>query len=123
MRVLHLDHVQIAMPAGGEEEARAFYGVILGLPEQPKPPELAARGGCWFGHGSLKVHLGVEKEFAPARRAHPAFVVTGLAALVVDLERAGYRIATDVPLPGYDRCFVNDPFGNRIELMEKRAEP
>jgi catechol 2,3-dioxygenase-like lactoylglutathione lyase family enzyme len=122
IRILHLDHVQIAMPPGREEEARAFYHGILGLPEQEKPEPLAARGGCWFGNGALKVHLGVEKDFVPARKAHPAFVVAGLATLVADLVRAGYHIATDEPLPGYDRCFVNDPFGNRIELMEPRAE-
>jgi catechol 2,3-dioxygenase-like lactoylglutathione lyase family enzyme len=121
MRILSLDHVQLAMPAGREEEARSFYQGILGIPEQPKPPELAKRGGCWFASGSVKIHLGVEKDFAPARKAHPAFVVTGLAGLVADLERAGFRITTDVPLPGHDRCFVHDPFGNRIELMEKRG--
>ena len=122
MRVLSLDHVQIAMPPGREDEARAFYQGILGLPEQEKPAPLAARGGCWFGHGALKVHLGVEKDFVPARKAHPAFLIEGLASLVAALETAGYRIATDMPLPGYDRCFVHDPFGNRIELMERRAE-
>lgn len=116
--VVALDHIQLAMPPGREAEARAFYTGILGLPEIPKPPELAKRGGCWFERGALKVHLGVEKDFRPARKAHPAFRVQRLAALVVALEAAGHRIARDEPLPGYDRIFTDDPFGNRIELME-----
>ena len=119
-RVLGFDHVQIAMPPGREAEARAFYQGMLGIPEVAKPRELSGRGGCWFASGALKLHLGVESDFAPARKAHPAFIVTGLAALVAGLERNGFRITTDVPLPGYERCFVYDPFGNRIELMEIR---
>ena len=120
-RILALDHIQIAMPPGREAEARDFYTGLLGFLEQEKPALLAARGGCWFASGSVKLHLGVETDFAPARKAHPAFIVTGLSALVAALERAGYRIARDVPLPGFDRCFVNDPFGNRIELMARQA--
>jgi catechol 2,3-dioxygenase-like lactoylglutathione lyase family enzyme len=109
------------MPAGREADARKFYQGILGIPEAVKPPELAARGGCWFEDGELKVHLGVEKNFAPARKAHPAFLVDDLAGLTVALEQAGYPVARDLPLEGYDRIFVDDPFGNRIELMEIKA--
>jgi catechol 2,3-dioxygenase-like lactoylglutathione lyase family enzyme len=118
MRVRRLDHILLAMPPGREAEARKFYQGILGIPEAAKPPDLAARGGCWFEDGELKVHLGVEKNFAPARKAHPAFIVDDLAGLTTILENAGYPIAHDKPLEGYDRIFVDDPFGNRIELME-----
>jgi catechol 2,3-dioxygenase-like lactoylglutathione lyase family enzyme len=118
MRILKLDHVQLAMPRGKEDAARAFYQDTLGIPEQIKPPHLAARGGCWFERGPLKVHLGVEKDFVPARKAHPAFVVEDLPNLVARLEQAGYRVVEDQPLEGYERRYVDDPFGNRIELME-----
>lgn len=121
MRVRRLDHVLLAMPAGRESEAREFYQGILGIPEAVKPAGLAARGGCWFEDGELKVHLGVEKKFAPARKAHPAFIVDDLAELEAALKSAGYLIAHDEPLEGYDRFFVNDPFGNRIELMQVKA--
>jgi catechol 2,3-dioxygenase-like lactoylglutathione lyase family enzyme len=117
--IVTLDHIQLAMPPSREAEARAFYTGILGLPERAKPPELAKRGGCWFERGPLKVHLGVEAEFRPARKAHPAFLVERLGALTAALEAAGHRIARDEPLPGYDRIFTDDPFGNRIELMER----
>jgi catechol 2,3-dioxygenase-like lactoylglutathione lyase family enzyme len=118
MRVKHLDHVQLAMPAGGEDRARAFYERALGLPEVPKPPHLAKRGGCWFERGALKIHLGVEADFRPARKAHPALIVEDLGALVEDLRTRGYTVRDDEPLEGYDRVYVDDPFGNRIELME-----
>jgi catechol 2,3-dioxygenase-like lactoylglutathione lyase family enzyme len=117
-RVVALEHIQLAMPPGREAEARAFYAGILGLPEIAKPPALAKRGGCWFERGALKLHLGVEAEFRPARKAHPAFLVEGVAALGAALEAAGHRVARDEPLEGYDRIFTDDPFGNRIELME-----
>jgi catechol 2,3-dioxygenase-like lactoylglutathione lyase family enzyme len=118
MRVRRLDHVLLAMPPGREADARKFYQGILGIPEAAKPPDLGARGGCWFEDGELKVHLGVEKNFSPARKAHPAFIVDDLAELTAVLTSAGYAIAHDKPLEGYDRIFVDDPFGNRIELME-----
>jgi catechol 2,3-dioxygenase-like lactoylglutathione lyase family enzyme len=121
MRVRRLDHILLAMPAGGESDARKFYQEILGIPEAMKPANLAARGGCWFEDGELKIHLGVEKNFAPARKAHPAFIVEDLAALTSALIKAGYPIAHDQPLEGYDRIFFDDPFGNRIELMEVKA--
>ncbi|MGP0089606.1 MAG: VOC family protein [Xanthobacteraceae bacterium] len=113
-----LDHVQLAMPTGREAEARAFYTGVLGIPEVAKPENLARRGGCWFERGPLKVHLGVEADFRPARKAHPAFIVEDLAALSSALDRAGYKAKTDEPLAGYSRVYVDDPFGNRIELME-----
>jgi catechol 2,3-dioxygenase-like lactoylglutathione lyase family enzyme len=121
MRVRRLDHVLLAMPPGRESDARKFYQGILGIPEAVKPPELAARGGCWFEDGELKVHLGVEKNFIPARKAHPAFIVDDLAALTATLKAAGCPLAHDQPLEGYDRIFVDDPFGNRIELIEPKT--
>ncbi|MEJ1978976.1 MAG: VOC family protein [Acetobacteraceae bacterium] len=120
MQVRHIDHVLLAMPTGREDEARAFYQGMLGIPEVAKPPPLAARGGCWFENGPLKIHLGVDKDFIPARKAHPAFIVADLPRLVARLEQGGYRISDDEPLAGYDRKFVDDPFGNRIELMEPK---
>jgi catechol 2,3-dioxygenase-like lactoylglutathione lyase family enzyme len=121
MRVRRLDHILLAMPAGRESDARKFYQGILGIPEAMKPPNLAARGGCWFEDGELKIHLGVEKNFAPARKAHPAFIVDDLAGLEAILIKAGYPVAQDQPLEDYDRIFVDDPFGNRIELMQVKA--
>ena len=123
MKVVSIDHVQLAMPAGREAEARAFYMGLLGISEQPKPPHLAARGGCWFERGPLKIHLGVEKDFTPARKAHPALIVEDLSALVAALKRAGHRVVEDEPLEGFDRVYVDDPFGNRIELMELLDNP
>jgi len=121
MRITRLDHVQLAMPAGGEPLARAFYQRALGIPEIPKPPHLAKRGGCWFERGELKVHLGVEADFRPARKAHPAFCVEDLDRLCDQLKSAGYIPHDDEPLEGYKRVYVDDPFGNRIELMEPAA--
>jgi catechol 2,3-dioxygenase-like lactoylglutathione lyase family enzyme len=121
MTVQRLDHVQLAMPAGGEERAREFYQGVLGIPEIPKPADMALRGGCWFERGELKVHLGVEAEFRPARKAHPGFIVSDLPALVARCRAAGLALTEDPSLPGYARVFVQDPFGNRIELMEPRA--
>jgi len=115
-----LHHVQLAMPPGQEEAGRAFYGGLLGLTEVPKPAELGSRGGLWFRNGDLEVHLGVERDgFAPARKAHPAFVVTGLRELRGALEAAGCGIDEDAQLEGYRRFHVHDPFGNRLELMER----
>jgi catechol 2,3-dioxygenase-like lactoylglutathione lyase family enzyme len=121
MRIDRLEHVQLAMPPGGEDRARAFYDGVLGIPEIPKPSDMAQRGGCWFERGELKVHLGVEAEFRPARKAHPGFIVSDLAGLVTRCRAAGYALTEDRLLPGYVHIFVHDPFGNRIELMEPMA--
>lgn len=118
MRLLGIHHVQLAMPAGAEMEAIAFYEGVLGLTQVPKPAHLAARGGCWFESGEIRVHLGVEVEFRPARKAHPALLVDDLRALVERLEKAEVEIVRDQPLPGFDRIYVSDPFGNRLELLE-----
>ncbi|WGF89495.1 VOC family protein [Marinivivus vitaminiproducens] len=118
MSVLGLDHVQLAMPAGGEDEARAFYRDLLGMAEVAKPEPLAKRGGCWFERGTLKVHLGVEADFRPARKAHPALLTDDLDRLVARLRAAGCVLRDDEPLEGYVRTYVDDPFGNRIELMQ-----
>jgi catechol 2,3-dioxygenase-like lactoylglutathione lyase family enzyme len=118
MPIKSLDHVQLAMPPSREVEARAFYDGLLGIPEAPKPPNLAKRGGCWFERGSLTVHLGAEAGFLPARKAHPAFIVEDLAGLSATLIKAGHPVRRDEPLAGYTRVYVDDPFGNRIELME-----
>lgn len=118
MVVRAIDHVQLAMPQGGEQKARTFYRDLLGIPEVEKPSHLAARGGCWFERGDLKIHLGVERDFRPAQKAHPALVVDRLRALVSTLLASGYRVTEDEPLEGYQRVYVDDPFGNRIELME-----
>jgi len=120
MRVVAIEHVQLAMPEGGEAQARRFYSELLGISETPKPPHLAVRGGCWFEQGALKVHLGVEKTFQPAKKAHPAFIVEDLPALKAKLAAAGFTPREDEPLEGYDRCYVDDPFGNRLELMEPK---
>lgn len=121
MRVYGLDHVQLAMPRGLEDQARSFYRDVLGLVEVDKPAVLAARGGVWFACGAQQLHLGVEEDFRPARKAHPGLLVKGLVELVGLCEAAGYEVKHDADLPGYDRVYVTDPFGNRVELMEPIA--
>jgi catechol 2,3-dioxygenase-like lactoylglutathione lyase family enzyme len=121
MGVDRLDHVQLAMPRGREDDARAFYEGLLDIPMVPKPPHLAVRGGCWFERGDLKVHLGVDDDFRPATKTHPAFIVHGVRELARSIAVAGHRVADDEALEGYDRVYVDDPFGNRIELMEPLA--
>ena len=117
MKILGLDHIQLAIPTGGEEEARKFYVQLLGLTELAKPSELAGRGGAWFQCGKLQLHLGVEKEFRPAKKAHPALRVQQLAELLTLLREAGCEVTDDNSLPGVQRAFTQDPFGNRIELV------
>ncbi len=116
--IVRLDHVQLAMPPGLEAQAEAFYSGVLGLERVPKPPPLAARGGCWFRHGDVAVHLGVEEDFRPARKAHPAFVVDDLEALQAALRGGRRRPCGRTPTrePGRG-AYVDDPFGNRIELI------
>jgi catechol 2,3-dioxygenase-like lactoylglutathione lyase family enzyme len=120
MAIIGIDHVQLAMPAGEEDRARTFYGEVLGLPETPKPPNLAKRGGCWFESDLVKIHLGVDKDFHRATKAHPGLLVKELRNIVARCHEKGFRVVDDEPLEGYDRVYVDDPFGNRIELMEKK---
>lgn len=118
IRAIH--HIQLAMPPGGEETAREFLLHVLGFDEITKPAELAKRGGAWFRSGGVELHLGVEDEFRPARKAHPAFLVDDLESILARAGEAGNEIDTSQPsLDGYKRAFVFDPFGNRIELMER----
>jgi catechol 2,3-dioxygenase-like lactoylglutathione lyase family enzyme len=118
LSIVRVEHVQLAMPKGQEAAARNFYGKLLGIPEKEKPAHLAKRGGVWFERDELKVHLGVDAEFRPSRKAHPGFVVEDLPALIGRLQEAGFEIRNDEPLEGWRRIYVDDPFGNRIELME-----
>lgn len=120
VNILSIDHIQIAMPVGEEERARAFYINVLGFNEIPKPAELAKRGGAWFQSQNVQLHLGVEADFKAARKAHPAFIVSDLESLIARVQDAGYDTDTSQPpLDGYKRAHVFDPFGNRIELMER----
>lgn len=119
MQIVRIDHVQIAIPPGGEAKARDFFTGLLGIPEREKPAKLAARGGVWFERGDLKLHAGVEKDFRAAAKAHPALQVQGLSELVARLRAADVKLVEDEPLDGYSqRVFAFDPFGNRIELLE-----
>jgi catechol 2,3-dioxygenase-like lactoylglutathione lyase family enzyme len=118
--IVGLDHVQLAMPAGEEAVARAFYGGVLGLKEDAKPANLAVRGGVWFSGGGCRLHLGVDRDFRPAKKAHPALLVEDLASLSERCRAAGYPPVSDEPLDGYDRVYVFDPFGNRLELLEPK---
>jgi len=117
-RLVGLHHVQLAMPPDEEEAASRFYGAILGLRQVPRPPGLSPRGGVWFRTDDLEVHLGIEDQFAPAVKAHPAFLVDGLETLRARIEAAGYRVTDTVQLEGFHRVYVRDPFGNRVELIE-----
>jgi catechol 2,3-dioxygenase-like lactoylglutathione lyase family enzyme len=118
MPVLGIHHLQLAMPAGGEDAAKSFYGRVLGLAEVEKPEHLRARGGCWFEiDGAMQLHLGVETPFRPATKAHPALVVTDLEAIRRVLAAAGAPVVEDTQLAGFDRFYTADPFGNRIEIM------
>jgi catechol 2,3-dioxygenase-like lactoylglutathione lyase family enzyme len=118
MSVLGIDHVQVAAPEGCEAEARAFYGGLLGLEELPKPEALRVRGGCWFRVGEQELHVGVDRPFAPARKAHPGFVVSDLAELAARLSGAGIAVDPDDSIPGAQRFHVADPFGNRLEFRQ-----
>lgn len=119
MAIVGIDHVQLAMPAGAEEQACAFYVDLLGFTQVTKPPHLAVRGGCWFETATAKLHLGVEREFRPARKAHPALLVDDLGALEQRLTGAGVEVRDEGGLDGYVQRYVDDPFGNRLELLER----
>ncbi|MBV6701287.1 glyoxalase [Kitasatospora aureofaciens] len=117
-----LHHVQLAIPPGSEDLCRQFWGDVLDMTELEKPPVLAARGGCWFRGGDLEVHLGVEEDFSPARKAHPGILVRDLQALAKRLEACGHEVTWDDNFPGHDRCYAFDKLGNRLEFLEpKRA--
>jgi catechol 2,3-dioxygenase-like lactoylglutathione lyase family enzyme len=117
--LLGIDHVQVAAPAGSEDEARRFYGELLGLPEVPKPPVLQARGGVWFACGADQLHVGISEQFTPADKAHPALQVrlADLDRLAARLEQAGASVRWDEAIPGTRRFYTADPWGNRIELV------
>lgn len=118
MSLTAIDHVQLAAPPGCEEAARAFFGELLGLRELPKPPALAARGGVWFALGpEQQLHIGIEHDHAPARKAHPAFRATDLDALAQRLAAAGHPVRWDDELPSVRRFYVDDPWHNRLEVL------
>jgi catechol 2,3-dioxygenase-like lactoylglutathione lyase family enzyme len=116
-----IDHVQLAMPPGEEGAARRFYSGLLGMSEVTKPPELAKRGGCWFESGPVQVHLGVEKDFHPAKKAHPALQCVDYDTLISRLRSAQIEVNETQDIPGMRRSHVSDPFGNRIELIEGKT--
>lgn len=118
MSVVGLHHVQIACPAGSEDAMRSFYAELVGLPEIPKPPVLAARGGVWFTVGAHELHCGVEGPFVPARKAHPAIAVTDVDTLAAALEAAGCELAWETSIPGVRRFHTSDPVGNRVEFQQ-----
>jgi len=120
-RVRNIDHVQLAMPKGSEDRARSFYRDVLGMREIPKPEPLAKRGGCWFTSGEAQVHLGIEEDFRPANKAHPALVVEGLDEILAKCEKAGLAKKPDAEIDGRRRVHVFDPFGNRLELIEAKG--
>ena len=119
-RVAGFDHVQIAAPEGCEAAAREFYGLVLGLREIEKPSVLRPRGGCWFQCGPQQLHIGVERDFRPARKAHPAFAVLNLDELREALITRGVAVLDDDNLPGERRFYAEDPWGNRLEFIEIR---
>jgi catechol 2,3-dioxygenase-like lactoylglutathione lyase family enzyme len=122
MHITGIHHVQLAMPPGGEPAAVEFYEGVLGIPYVAKPANLAARGGCWFEQDALRIHLGVEADFQPAKKAHPALIVAGLTELVAHLSASSIAVREGEPLDGFDHVYVDDPFGNRIELIAPRED-
>ena len=113
-----IDHIQVAAPKNSEEEARAFYGKLLGLPEIQKPENLLGRGGCWFQCGSQEIHVGIDEHFQAAKKAHPGLLVENLSQLKKHLQQQNIDVKTDAPIKGRSRIFINDPFGNRLEFLE-----
>ncbi|MGW7088732.1 VOC family protein [Streptomyces sp. NPDC054871] len=113
-----IDHIQLAAPPGSEPELRAFYVDVLGMTEIPKPPVLAARGGCWFEAGAVQLHLGVQVDFRPARKAHPGLRVRDITAYAERLSSRGVPVTWDHALPGHRRFYATDPVGNRLEFLE-----
>jgi len=121
MTVVGIDHVQLAIPADGEDSARRFYVEVLGLPETPKPPDSAKRGGCWFESDRVKIHLGVDNNFHAATRAHPGLLVDDLQEVIDRCRQQGFKCSDSAQIEGYRRIFVDDPFGNRLEIMQRLA--
>lgn len=117
-----LDHVQLAAPEGSEEALRPYYVDTLGMTEMPKPPVLAARGGCWFQAGPVQLHVGIEADFRPARKAHPGLRVRDIEAFAARLTERGAEVRWDGDLPGHRRFFSHDPVGNRLEFLEPETE-
>ncbi|WP_409236742.1 VOC family protein [Streptomyces sp. PA5.6] len=113
-----IDHVQLAAPPGSEPALRAYYVDVLGMTEVPKPPVPAARGGCWFETGDVRLHLGIEPDFRPSRKAHPGLRVTGIEAYARRLTAHGAKVTWDDDLPGHHRFYSEDPVGNRLEFLE-----
>ncbi|GAA3372374.1 VOC family protein [Streptomyces sannanensis] len=113
-----VDHVQLAAPEGSEDALRAYYVDVLGMTEIPKPPVLAARGGCWFAAGTVQLHLGIEDDFRPAKKAHPGLRVTDIEAYAARPESKGATVVRDHNLPGHRRFYSEDPVGNRLEFLE-----
>ncbi|ANP55557.1 VOC family protein [Streptomyces griseochromogenes] len=113
-----VDHVQLAAPPGSEEKLRAYYGDVLGMTEIPKPPVLAARGGCWFQAGDVQLHLGIEEDFRPARKAHPGLRVADIEACAARLAAHDAPVTWDDDLPGHLRFYSEDPVGNRLEFLQ-----
>jgi len=121
-RIAHLDHLQIAAPEGCEAAARDFYGALLGMREIEKPESLRARGGCWFECGAQQLHIGVEKDFRPAKKAHPGFAASNLDELRQALLARGVKVTDDASIPGVRRFHTEDPWGNRLEFVECSAQ-
>ena len=119
--IVALDHVQLAAPAGTEDQLRAYYAGVLGMTEIPKPPVLAARGGCWFQTGPVQIHIGIEDPFTPAKKAHPALRISGIRDYAEHIAALGAAITWDHDLPGHNRFYSHDPVGNRIEFLEPVA--
>ncbi|MBU6372716.1 MAG: glyoxalase [Alphaproteobacteria bacterium] len=116
-----IDHVQVAIPRGGEAVARGFYRDFLGLPEIAKPEPLARRGGFWLQARGFQIHVGIDDDFHPATKAHPAFRAAGVMALLARARAAGYEARRDDELADVERIFLFDPFGNRLEFIESPA--
>ncbi|UYV51710.1 VOC family protein [Priestia megaterium] len=119
----HIDHIQLAAPPNSESEARHFFGTVLGLTEVEKPERLKKRGGVWFEFGSYQLHIGVEPAFSPAKKAHPGFYVKNLPAFKDHLTSFGISFIEDQNIPGVERIYVADPFGNRMEFLERKKLP